>query len=246
MSRTVTNGSLAVVCDDPFEVWRAETAFTKEPGTIAWLDQLKPGDVFYDIGANIGIYTLIAAQKVGPTGMVYAFEPHIINAGSLLRNVRQAGLDNVQVMTCALHTGNDFFPFNYASMRAGSSGSQLGHTQSETGDAFDPKATEIKYGVTLDRLLGFGVLKPATLVKIDVDGNEVDIVRGMNTWLSGDEAPRSLQIEVRSSDRWLMEGLMRQHDYIEVSRHYTANGQQQIANGAKPNDVVSNTVFEKR
>src|SRR5574341_1906084 len=52
--------------------WRMETLFTKEPDTIEWLRGMKSGEVFYDVGANIGQYALIAAQR----GLnVHAFEP---------------------------------------------------------------------------------------------------------------------------------------------------------------------------
>jgi FkbM family methyltransferase len=244
MMRTIINGPYTVACDDPFEVWRAETLFTKEPGTLRWLAGLQPGETFYDIGANIGIYSLVAAQHVGPTGFVVAFEPHIPNAAALLRNLAGAGAQT-RVLTCALHCTTGVFPFQYACLRPGSSGSQFGHHTSEHGEPFIPHATELKCGVTLDQLLWDGVLTPAHLVKIDVDGNELKILRGMATWLSADSAPRSVQIEVRPCDRFLIVEFMREHGYQVVHVHYTANGQLQITRGKSRDDVVSNTVFEK-
>jgi hypothetical protein len=64
---------------------RAERLLQKEKGTIAWLDrELGPNDVFFDIGANIGIYTIFGAKRINGTGMVVAFEPHIPSANSLI------------------------------------------------------------------------------------------------------------------------------------------------------------------
>src|SRR2546430_8849931 len=61
------------------EQYRAETYASKEPETIAWLtEELREGDVFFDVGANIGLYSLYAA-KLRPSCRVYAFEPESHN-----------------------------------------------------------------------------------------------------------------------------------------------------------------------
>ena len=65
---------------------RAVTLFTKEPETIAWIDdRVLPGDVFYDIGANIGVFSLYSAKVKKAT--VIAFEPHAKNYGILNENI---------------------------------------------------------------------------------------------------------------------------------------------------------------
>src|SRR5215831_5120059 len=77
------------------EHFRADTFATKEPETIRWLgDRLQNDDVFYDVGANIGLYALFAA-KLRPQCRVYAFEPESHNFSSLCRNVLLNRLDNV-------------------------------------------------------------------------------------------------------------------------------------------------------
>jgi FkbM family methyltransferase len=63
---------------------------------------LRPGDVFLDIGANIGWYTLIAATIVGPTGRVHAFEPSHENFALLRRNVAHNRLRNVVLKNAAV------------------------------------------------------------------------------------------------------------------------------------------------
>ena len=84
MGKRLKIAGLKFDCDSPVETWRVTTLFTKEPGTIAWLDkEVKEGDVLFDIGANIGLYSVYAASK---GAKVYAFEPHIINAAKLLLN----------------------------------------------------------------------------------------------------------------------------------------------------------------
>src|SRR5436189_6431842 len=56
---------------------------------------LRPGDVFVDVGANIGLFTLIAASCVGPKGKVVAFEPTTVTYTRLVENIRLNHLYNV-------------------------------------------------------------------------------------------------------------------------------------------------------
>ena len=70
------------------------------------VDLLQPGDVFVDVGANIGYYTVIAAQRVGPHGKVYAYEPDPRNFALLEKNIALNGLHNVALFPCALYDDN--------------------------------------------------------------------------------------------------------------------------------------------
>ena len=63
---------------------------------------LRPGDVFVDVGANIGLFTLIAAERVGPGGKVLAFEPTAKTFGRLVDNVQLNKLSNVECFKLAL------------------------------------------------------------------------------------------------------------------------------------------------
>lgn len=245
MTRQVPVGPITVQAEDPFEGWRAETAFTKEPGTIRWLDMLGPGDVLYDIGANIGIYTLLAAERVGPTGHVYAFEPHVVNAAALLRNVGANGFqDRVTVITAALgwvpHV--DVTGFAYRSLRAGSSGSQLGHCRGEDGKTFAPTASEMKLAVTLDWLLPY--LRDATAIKIDVDGNELQILQGMVNTLRS-QVLRSVQVEIHPADRLAIVEYMQARGFDQTGAHFTANGQRAIDRGSEAATITYNAVFAR-
>jgi FkbM family methyltransferase len=73
-------------------LWRAKTLLDKEPATIRWIDTFAPGEVLWDIGANIGIYTLYAGVVKGIE--VLAFEPAAFNHALLCDNIRLNGLED--------------------------------------------------------------------------------------------------------------------------------------------------------
>jgi FkbM family methyltransferase len=80
---------------------------TSEPEEQSFLaNHLSPGDVFYDLGANVGFYSTIAAHLVGPTGRVYAFEPHPTSAKSAARNAALNDFTNVTVVPAAVSNIN--------------------------------------------------------------------------------------------------------------------------------------------
>lgn len=224
---------------------RAASLFYKEPGTFAWIaGELSDGDVFYDIGANMGIYSVPAARRVGAEGLVYAFEPHLANAERLLTNVLANGLqDRIRVVSSALHETSGFFEFKYRDLTAGTSMSQLESDRDAFGRALDPVASELKYATTVDDLVEAGTVRPADLVKIDVDGNELLILRGMRRLLTGERPPRAVQVEVNVDERAQVEEFMESCRFELAQRHLTEGIQRLIDGGADPESLPFNGIF---
>src|SRR6516225_6500482 len=54
-------GRVVFYCLGDLALWRARTLLAKEPETIEWIDSFRAGDVFWDVGANVGLYSLYAA-----------------------------------------------------------------------------------------------------------------------------------------------------------------------------------------
>jgi FkbM family methyltransferase len=234
-------------CSTTMETWRAMTLLVKEEGTVRFITaEVKPGDVFYDIGANIGPYTLMAAKRVRPNGAVYAFEPHASNLHSLMENVRLNDLsDVVRVMSSALYDREGFFDFNYYESDAGTSLSQLEDNRDHHDRAFRPVFTECKHGTTIDRLIQDRVIDRATLIKMDVDGNELLILKGMKTLL--DQAPpRAILMEVNLRHKDELYDFLRQHRFEEVDRQYARSGERAIAAGVDPSSLNYNGLFKPR
>jgi FkbM family methyltransferase len=224
---------------------RATTLFTKEQGTIEWLrDNVRRGDIVLDIGANVGIYTLLAAERVGESGHVFAVEPHLFNASTLLENVAANRFsERVSVLTLALGERVGFDSFNYRDWEIGSAFSQLGGVSGEHGRTFEPVAREWKAVASVDLLVEQGAIAPPTLVKLDVDGREHTVLAGMRNLLTGDRRPRSIQVEISKANRHDVESIMRNCGYCLKARHHTKAGKKRIARGAHALEQDHNAIF---
>ncbi|MEO3429335.1 FkbM family methyltransferase [Pelagibius sp. CAU 1746] len=227
------------------ELWRVSSIYLKETGTVELIRrELRDGDVFCDIGANIGLYSLMAAARVGPSGRVYSFEPLAANFASLVENIRLNGYsDRMTPFSLALTDEAGVFPFHYLSVEPGSSGSQL-HEAVDMNEAdFTPLVTEMKYGASLDGLIEAGAMRAPDVIKIDVDGNEARILRGMRGLLAGAQRPRVISVEVNAREKDALFGFMQAQGYAFSGRNDTMGGLRQINAGKDPEEVAYNAIF---
>ena len=235
-------------CQEWIELVRARTLLTKEPGTVRWIrETVGEGDVFYDVGANIGIYSVMAGRRVGPTGAVMAFEPHLGNAMRLLENIGLNGIaDRTVILSTPLHDSAGFVPFYYRHQTVGSSNSQVGSPVDEYDRNFEPESTELKFAETLDGLLASGTLKrPPTHIKIDVDGNERRILTGMRNLLTSDHAPRWIQIEVNQGAWPEINERLTESGYEPCGNSYTAAGEKTVNANGMTGFVPFNALFKR-
>jgi len=243
---TLTDGAheYKFVCHTQKERNRASRLFDKEKGTIEWLTRdLRPDDVFYDVGANIGTFTIFAGRRLGDGGRIIAFEPHIPNANSLIENIFLNGLEKkVRLVTAALTDRVGYNQFNYHSMYAGASTSQYGRHSYE-GQSFDPLFVELKHGCTIDGLVGANVIEPPDLVKIDVDGLDFEVLAGMRGVLASAGRPRAVQIELGTESTPKIMELCRQLGYELRERHWTQAGLDFIAQGNVPEEYPHYGIF---
>lgn len=162
--------------------------------TAALLDELRAGDVVYDIGANVGYFTLLAAQAVGPSGHVYSFEPNPPTLARLRRNVELNSLANVTVLPLALGDRDEEITFHAVG------GANSGASSLRDG-LVGSSSTTVRLA-RLDDLRGEHVVRSPDVVKMDVEGAEYLALRGMPSTLA-EPGWRSLIIEI--SDRFLRE-----------------------------------------
>ncbi len=151
---------------------KRNNAARKEPFTVAWIESLPPGDVLYDIGANVGGYALIAARRPQGPLRVVAFEPGFANYATLCTNLmlNHAGAD-VLPLPVTLGDEPHLGEFRYSDVSAGAARHGV--------DA--PIDAAFAHGVLVERLDDVAerfTLPPADHLKIDVDGAEVAVLRG--------------------------------------------------------------------
>lgn len=154
---------------------------TYEAGTLHIFDYLlKPGDIFFDIGANIGLMTIFAAQKVRTHGLVYSFEPEPDTFKILEQNCEINHLENIYLNNFALGS-EEKEGFIYPNIDINRGASSLVRKDDTNG-----KKIRI---TTLDAFLTGKGLHKIKLMKIDIEGYELEMLKGASNLLGSVNAP---------------------------------------------------------
>lgn len=169
--------------------WRAETLLSKEPCTIEWLNSMKKNAVFYDVGACIGSYSMIAAAN----GLdVYSFEPEPENFATLVKNFEINGhLSHAYAIAASdeKKAGNLY-------VTKGGAG-QSCHQFGEKSEYQERSIMKGCIAMPLDEMLDMGLPHPDYL-KIDVDGFEPKVIKGAERILQN--GLTSLLVEVNTNN----------------------------------------------
>lgn len=154
---------------------------TYEEGTLWVVSRLlRSGDVFVDIGANIGLMSIHAAQLVGREGAVYSFEPMPDVFAQLQANIALNATNHVVAVPLALGSAAAELPiFAHPEINRGSS----------SLIAEDRQPSHVINVSTLEEYADVFIRRPIRLIKIDVEGWELEVLRGMNGILAGDDKP---------------------------------------------------------
>jgi len=183
--------------------WRVETIFSKEPETLEWIDTFKAIDnktiIFWDIGANIGIYTIYAAQKINNI-KIYSFEPSTSNLRVLSRNIFLNNLsEKISISQFPLTSKkNVFLDINESEFIEGWSMNSFGTKKGYDGEEIKVKQKYKIFGTSIDNLVENEVIELPNYVKIDVDGIEDLILEGAKKILSN-KTLKSLSIELNEN-----------------------------------------------
>ena len=259
------DGCIVRYCvSSPSSEWRVQTLFTKEPGTIDWIHSFNRGEAFVDVGANVGMYSIYAGVVAG--ARVFAFEPESQNYAELCRSiffntgarknmvawcaaVSDEAVDISRLLVRELHTGYSFHDFREPSRDYSA----------------EERFAQGSVAFSLDHLVGTGAIPEPDHVKIDVDGHENKVVRGMRGLLER-RAMRTVLIEADPAldgtrgiiERMLGDGWIVNPDQVRFSRDglrpaepvmaeiaagtFTGN----IIFGRRPDDVAFATMALRR
>ena len=176
-------------------LWRTQTFLTKEPDTIRWIENFKVNSVFWDVGANIGLYSCFASrQKKAKT---FAFEPSVFNLEVLSKNIYCNNLsDKIIIIPLSLTSETKISSFNISKIEVGGAKSSFSENYDEEGNVFNPVFKYNTLGISgNDFVKKFNIDKP-DYIKIDVDGIEYLVLNGLSEIL---DDTSSILIEVTES-----------------------------------------------
>ena len=183
-----------MIQETEIEKWRAATFLDKEPETILWIQSFKDGDVFFDVGANVGVYSLYCASLY-PNSWVFAFEPDTPNYLHLIKNRELNEFHNIHAFRIGIGATCEFSYFYPVKDEEGASGGQMGYPINEQGNPYQPIDQNPTLIMTLDYFTyKYSIVMP-NHVKIDIDGLEECVIIGMKELLK--EKPlRSILVEL--------------------------------------------------
>ncbi len=177
-----------LIQETDLEKWRADTFWTKEPETLEWIRAFNPKGYFFDVGANIGIYSLYAASLF-PNALIIAIEPQLTNFSRLCKNILINDFKNIIPVFGGCGNFTTVSVFHEKEDIPGATGGffcqTLAHKQQTPIYALDNLAKQL---VIPD------------YIKIDTDGHELIIIKGMVRLLSHAKI-KSMLIEIKKKEK---------------------------------------------
>ena len=176
-TRRIAHGSMNLLLTEPGPQIKSRnlTFSSKEPGTLEWIDSFPAGSELWDIGANVGLYSVYAAKK----GIrVRAFEPSVFNLEFLARNINLNEVsDLVTIVPVAVGgEGVSSSKLNLSSTAWGDSQNSFGTLRGQFGVDISSNFNYEVLGVSLDALVNTLHFTQPNFIKIDVDGIEPEIL----------------------------------------------------------------------
>jgi len=156
--------------------WRAESFSSKEPETLDWIDKIPNGKILWDIGANVGLYSIYAAKK---DIEVISFEPSVFNLELLARNIFLNDLtEKICIVPIPLSSSINRNSMNLTTKSWGGALSTFGEEFDQDGNHFEPIFKFNTVGLSMNDATNFLNLPFPNFIKMDVDGLEHIILEG--------------------------------------------------------------------
>lgn len=191
---SLENGdTLTFHCPNDLTRWRVQTFFEKEPETLEWIDDFEKNDVFWDIGANMGLYTVYAASR---GSRVLAFEPSAANFYVLNMSILKSDLSDIATAYCLAFTDQEgLSKLMMQNYDFGGALSSFDSLAGYDGKNFIPSVKQGMIGYSIDSYISLFNPPFPNHIKIDVDGIEDKIINGAANTLE-DSRLKTLSIEL--------------------------------------------------
>jgi len=207
--------------------WRVETFFNKEPETIEWINSFKnsKATIFWDIGANIGLFSIYNSLK-NKKSCTISFEPSTSNLKVLSRNISINNLKNINIFPIALSDKkNGFFMMNENKFVDGGALNTFSERYNFEGKTFKPEMNYNLYGTNIEKLINDKFLEIPSYIKIDVDGIEHLILKGMGKYLKNKKI-KSILVEINENFQFQFKtiiSLMLKNNFILLHKKNNEN-----------------------
>jgi len=171
---------------------RGLNMFMSDPEVAEWIDKFPKNSFFLDIGANVGVYSLYAAHL---NHSVIALEPESLNFACLNLNIKDNKFDEkITAYPFCAHNKDLVSHLNLRVMKFGGSGSTFDRNIDEGGKEFRSIYKQGSMSTSIDKFLTNISIKQINFIKIDVDGNELNVIKGMEELLKSNYL-KSIHIE---------------------------------------------------
>lgn len=182
-------------CPNRLTKLRAKSFSKKEPFTVEWISHFTKNDIFFDVGANIGLYSIYAGLK---GCNVYAFEPSILNIELIARNIDINNINNVHICCIPLSDVSGVSSMKLSNSTWGGALTTFMYGIDQDGGKIKSIISYGMLGFSLDDLVRNEYVPQPDYMKIDVDGIEHYILKGGKLTLS-----RTKEVLIEVNDNFL-------------------------------------------
>ncbi len=216
-----------------WSLYRGRSMLEKEPITIGWIDTFEEGCTFWDIGANIGAFSIYAAAAKGIK--TYAFEPSAANMSVLCKNIELNKIDNIIIaLPIAFSNETKIDYFNMISTSAGNTGGQFSQDNENNANIFKQSCI----GFSIDDFIQTYNPPIPNHIKIDVDGIEIMILKGAKKTLANKTVKSILlEADLRTDEYKNIKAILENNGFKKQNSEPTARGRNR--------DYMCNIIFTR-
>ena len=209
--------------------YRAKTFFTKEPDTLKWIESFDQNSVFYDIGANVGLYSIYAGLI--KKSKVFCFEPSVFNFELLTKNIYLNNLvDTITLVPIALNDKIKVSNLKLSNTEWGGAHSTFDKDFNGDGEKIKVKFEYNSIGFDLNSFVESSKIPMPDHIKIDVDGLEHFILKGGNEVIKN---AKSILVEINEdfeSQKKVSENILKDSGFILSEKSYADTDKKPIFN----------------